>query len=1012
MERNMQLQDWLDDLCVRFLMNGPKEDLETAERICFRVEEAQWYYEDFIRPLDPTLPSMTLKRFCEEIFAHCPLLLPFSQDDRIKAFDAFLSYKKRVPVRGAIMLNEKMDKLVLVKGWKKGATWSFPRGKINKDEDDLDCAIREVYEETGFDLGEAGFVPEDRNVKSIELNMHEQQIRLFVFRGVPMNTHFEPRTRKEISAIEWWQLCDLPAFRKGKLQAQQQPIHKATNFYMVAPFLVHVRNWIAEQKKQDATRQADKINKPIEDLAHDELISEEDQGAESNVEAVSREDNLVRSNSSPDKLGRLNYLTNVSQPAYHSQDYSQDLLKHHSGSALLALLHSKHNTTDQQPPKYLPHTALGHGTLSTHEPQSPQHLDPKYFYHCKLPPPPKFPIYEQSKENVTYHQAPIKKQHESMIEAQKCVQTHELSSIPGPHSHQPQHLIHPQPLPPYVQRAVFAQSPVSASPLISNIPSYLNPVSNIPQFSTSQAPMNSENNNQISPKLTNHTFALLNSFKSRKHGGDTTSRNLQNSEPTSEFQYSYTNNPSIPIPPMKQIHQKQQEEYSSTVNSPWDLLQNKITNEESPQNQQQSHEMARLQAARDLSSLQESSNPAISDKWNQVSTANNYYRDSVNTHQLPLHQSQYNGWVGQHEYNAAISRYSDQDSQKQRYHLNSQENSSDMQHVRKNNIVKNPVNYFNHQSLKNDQRTQHLFIPHKPQELAAGLSQQRQIFPTVQTSPNENGIHDIGLNLAFLTQSSTTQSKPNLHNYSKISHTKSSELQMQPPSRGPGKSEASAVELSALDPLTNKTENISMQKNLSWNADRTDSDQNSNPEKSKLSSREAGNFLKLLDPKIQPGLPLQGVSMHKIPPESSLKKQATKNLHGTSTNNSLLLQPKAGHRQNSHSLLSESGAPCHSDQGKVSGSSKDSEYMYDESAHPRSDFFLQQSEDKLSSSHHSFSNGSFSRNPAPDTHPQSRGKNIVLNIPDTRRESQPISPANKGFLLSYLDAVVAKGTQF
>lgn len=32
---------------------------------------------------------------------------------------------------------------VLVKGW-KGSSWSFPRGKKNKDEEDHKCAIREV----------------------------------------------------------------------------------------------------------------------------------------------------------------------------------------------------------------------------------------------------------------------------------------------------------------------------------------------------------------------------------------------------------------------------------------------------------------------------------------------------------------------------------------------------------------------------------------------------------------------------------------------------------------------------------------------------------------------------------------------------------------------------------------------------------------------------------------------------------------------------------------------------
>lgn len=97
------------------------------------------------------------------------------------------------------MLNDAMDEVVLVKGWKKGANWSFPRGKINKDEKDLDCAIREIYEETGFDIKEAGLVKEEPEMKYIEVSMREQHMRLYVFRGVPMDTYFEPRTRKEIS---------------------------------------------------------------------------------------------------------------------------------------------------------------------------------------------------------------------------------------------------------------------------------------------------------------------------------------------------------------------------------------------------------------------------------------------------------------------------------------------------------------------------------------------------------------------------------------------------------------------------------------------------------------------------------------------------------------------------------------------------------------------------------------------------------------------------------------------
>ncbi|MCJ1393204.1 mRNA-decapping enzyme subunit 2 [Xylographa bjoerkii] len=246
----------LDDLCVRFIVNLPKEELESVERICFQVEEAQWFYEDFIRPLDPNLPSLNLRQFCLRIFQHCPLLSGFSPYHHSTAFSEFLAYKTRVPVRGAIMLNEAMDEVVLVKGWKKNANWSFPRGKINKDEKDLHCAIREVYEETGFDIQGADLVPDERDVKYVEVTMREQHMRLYVFRGVPMDTKFEPRTRKEISKIQWYKLSELPTLKKMKQQQQDGQggdiSFNANKFYMVAPFLSPLKKWISQQKKLDA----------------------------------------------------------------------------------------------------------------------------------------------------------------------------------------------------------------------------------------------------------------------------------------------------------------------------------------------------------------------------------------------------------------------------------------------------------------------------------------------------------------------------------------------------------------------------------------------------------------------------------------------------------------------------------------------------------------------------------------------------------------------------------------
>lgn len=449
-------------------MNGPKEDLETAERICFRVEEAQWYYEDFIRPLDPALPSMSLRRFCEQMFAHCPLLSPFSQGEHLAAFEAFLTYKARIPVRGAIMLNEAMDHVVLVKGWKKGANWSFPRGKINKDEDDLDCAIREVYEETGYEIEEAGMVPENRNVKAIELNMHEQQIRLFVFRSVPMDTHFEPRTRKEISKIEWWRISDLPAFkRKGQ---QQAPAYKANNFYMVAPFLGPLRKWVLEQKKLDAKRVTSNPYLSA-GLSHDDGFTEEDQGADSNAEGFYPEPSSAVPNvhSLASATANLNRLLNISQHPPEQEVAHAPVappVAKDSGSALLALLQSRTGPAAQEPP---PQTPFDHMIGEAPMPPTPHHEHPRPPHFSNMPPPaPSCPPMQPQEDEFTYNQPfmhnNIRENTEAKyMQAQQHIRERAMARAQeNPRHYQPLHLIHPQPLPPHVQRAVFTGGPVHA----------------------------------------------------------------------------------------------------------------------------------------------------------------------------------------------------------------------------------------------------------------------------------------------------------------------------------------------------------------------------------------------------------------------------------------------------------------------------------------------------------------------------------------------------------------------
>ena len=144
-----------------------------------------------------------------------------------QAFKEFLEYKVRVPVCGAIILSPECDQVLLVRGWKVNGSWSWPRGKINKNESEMDCALREVEEEIGFNG--RNYIKE---TDYIERTMKEQRVRLYLFRGVPLDTVFETQTRKEIGDIKWFKLNDLPGYNEKSMPMEKSP----SKFYMVTAF--------------------------------------------------------------------------------------------------------------------------------------------------------------------------------------------------------------------------------------------------------------------------------------------------------------------------------------------------------------------------------------------------------------------------------------------------------------------------------------------------------------------------------------------------------------------------------------------------------------------------------------------------------------------------------------------------------------------------------------------------------------------------------------------------------
>ena len=110
-------------------------------------------------------------------------------------------------------------------------------------ESQLDCAVREVFEETGFNV--RPFI--DPEAPEIEVMLHGKRTRMFVATGVPEDTVFQPQTRMEIAEIRWWRLAEL---RDSKGASRK--------FALARPFLGRLTQWLAIDKKKSRRKKKGK----------------------------------------------------------------------------------------------------------------------------------------------------------------------------------------------------------------------------------------------------------------------------------------------------------------------------------------------------------------------------------------------------------------------------------------------------------------------------------------------------------------------------------------------------------------------------------------------------------------------------------------------------------------------------------------------------------------------------------------------------------------------------------
>lgn len=151
-----------------------------------------------------------------------------------------------VPTYGAILLTADMKHCLLVQSFFAKNSWSFPKGKVNQHEDPVKCAIREVYEETGFDCGH--LINEHDYVEGQTSNF--QYTRLYIVKNVPIETKFAPRTRNEIKDCSWFVIDLLPTNRNDDGYLRFDRKIRANSFYMILPFISKLKYWIRNEQKR------------------------------------------------------------------------------------------------------------------------------------------------------------------------------------------------------------------------------------------------------------------------------------------------------------------------------------------------------------------------------------------------------------------------------------------------------------------------------------------------------------------------------------------------------------------------------------------------------------------------------------------------------------------------------------------------------------------------------------------------------------------------------------------
>ena len=116
-----------------------------------KIQNAFWYFNDVCSVKYKVTKIRNLSTFLH-LYDH---LIPDIVVSRfLKRFDILI---KKIPVSGVILFDKTMKYVLLVRNNGNQQIWSYPKGKLSPNESNLDCALRELHEETGILFDEKHF---------------------------------------------------------------------------------------------------------------------------------------------------------------------------------------------------------------------------------------------------------------------------------------------------------------------------------------------------------------------------------------------------------------------------------------------------------------------------------------------------------------------------------------------------------------------------------------------------------------------------------------------------------------------------------------------------------------------------------------------------------------------------------------------------------------------------------------------------------------------------------------